>query len=176
MSVMKNTVTAALFALALGTPYAQTITVAVAQNLNAPESAVLMSKTVEDELLGIMFDRGYIVSNADVDMNDDDFESANFGVKGAAFGLSDYLIAVRIKYGADEKKDEDKNLSYAQILSLDWKLVRVPNPLVLASGNLVPKTVTVLDQDPYSDARHLIDGAYPAIEKALGEAKKGGVQ
>lgn len=176
MSALKNIVAGAFILAALGAPSAQTITVAVAQNESAPASAVLMSKTVEDELLGIMFDQGYIVSTAELSMKDEAFSAPNFGVKEAAFGLSDYLIAVRIRYGADEKKDPDKNVSYAQILSLDWKLVRVVNPVILASGSISPKTVTVLDQDPYGDARRLIDSAYPAIGKALGEAKKGGVR
>ena len=66
MPALKSTVAAALIVLALGAPSAQTITVAMAQNASAPESAVIMSKNVEDEILGIMFDRGYIVSTAEL--------------------------------------------------------------------------------------------------------------
>lgn len=176
MSAVKNIVAGALLLLALGAPSAQTITVAVAQNATAPESALLMSKTVEDELLGIMFDQGLIVSTAELAMTDELFSAPNFAVKEAAFGLSDYLIAVRIQYGAEEKKDPEKNVSYAQILSVDWRLVRVVNPVILASGTVRPKNVTVLDQDPYGDARRLADSVYPSIGKALGEAKKGGVR
>ncbi len=176
MPALKSTVAAALIVLALGAPSAQTITVAMAQNASAPESAVIMSKNVEDEILGIMFDRGYIVSTAELALADDGFAAPNFAVKEAAFGMSDYLIAVNVKYGVDEIKDSEKNVSYAQILSLDWKLVRVSNPVILASGTVRPERTTVVDQDPYGDARRLIDGAYPSIEKALGEAKKGGIR
>ena len=35
-------------------------------------------------------------------------------------GMSDYLIAVNVKYGVDEIKDSEKNVSYAQILSYNF--------------------------------------------------------
>jgi len=174
MPSLKYLVAGAFLSAAIAALNAQTVTVSVAQNAAAPGSATAMSKTVEDELLGTMFDRGYIVSTTALAEKDDGFETPNYGVKEAAFGLSDYLIAIRVRYGTQEMTNPDKNTAFAQILSLDWKLVRVANPAVLASGSIIPERATVLDQDPYADARRLIDGAYPAIEKALGEAKKGG--
>ncbi len=176
MPPSKFIVAGALLSAFLGAPAAQTVTVAMAQGSAAPEAALQMSKTIEDELLVLLFDGGYIVSTEELALKDGDFAKAEFGVKEAAWGMSDYLVAIRARYAADEIKDVDNKVSYARLLGLDWKLVRVANPEVLASGSVDPRVPAPQGTDPYAGVRLLVDGMYPAIDKALGEAKKGGLR
>lgn len=171
----KKCLVLALFAfMTLCAVNAQTILIAIAQNSAAPVSAVTMSKTVEDELLGLLFERGIIVSSAELALSDDGYDTPNFGIKDAAFGMSDYLIAIRLTYGAEEKKLADGLQTYAQLLSLDWKLVRVINPVVLSSGSMKTENGPIVDNDPYRESRLVLDAAYPSIDNALREATKGG--
>ncbi len=171
---VKIRVLCAVLTIAAASGFSQTVTVAVTQNANAPESAYLMSGTIEDELFSLMFDSGFIVSNVSIGRAEAPWDSPLFAVKEAAFGMSDYLVALRVSYSAEEKKLEDGKTSYAQLQGLEWRLVRVNNPVILASGTAEPETSLVVDQDPYAEARILTDQLYSAVFKALSEAKKGG--
>lgn len=174
MPMKKYSVLVAILLSSFLAAYSQTVTVAIAQNASAPVSAATMSKTIEDELLALLFERGIIVSTAELELSDEGYETPNFAVKDAAFGMSDYLIAMRLRYGAEELKLADGLQTYSQLLSLDWKLVRVMNPIVLFSGSLIPEDGPIVDNDPYRESRLILDAAYPAINKALNQAITGG--
>ncbi len=132
---------------------AATITVTVVQNEEAPDIAIQMSRTVEDELLGQYFNAGQIVSNTEVMMSGSRFSEKNFGIKEAAFGMSDYLLVVYLQYGPGERVDEEKKISWAELKTITWRIVAVPTSRILEERSIEYSVFPVDDFDPYQQAR-----------------------
>jgi len=132
---------------------AATITVTVVQNEEAPDIAIQMSRTVEDELLGQYFNAGQIVSNTDVMMSGSRFSEKGFGIKEAAFGMSDYLLVVYLQYGPGERIDEEKKISWAELKTITWRIVAVPTSKILEERSIEYSVFPVDDFDPYQQAR-----------------------
>jgi len=151
----------------------ETVTITVVQNEAAPAVAIDMSRTIEDEIFGRFFDAGHIASNTDVRFDGSHFSEKNFGVKEAAFGYSDYLIAVSLGYGPAEKKDESKNLTWAELVSLEWRVVRVQNQVVIAEKKVDVAQLKIADFDPYKQSRIVADSVTDQILAAIAKAKQG---
>lgn len=136
---------------------AATISLSVVQNEQAPAIALDMSRTIEDELFGNFFDAGHIISNSDIRFDGSRFVEANYGIKEAAFGLSDFLVVVSLHYGPAEKKDTETKLSYAELDSLAWRVVRVLSSEILGESTIDVSKVKVTDFDPYRQSRIVAD-------------------
>lgn len=132
---------------------AATITVTVVQNEGAPDIAIQMSRTVEDELLGQYFNAGHIVSNTEVLKNGSRFSERNYGIKEAAFGMSDYLLVVYLQYGPGEIKNEEKKMSWAELKTITWRIVAVPTSRIIEERSVEYSTFPVDDFDPYLQVR-----------------------
>lgn len=132
---------------------AETVTVTVVQNENAPAIALQMSQAIEDEILGDYFNAGQIVSNTQVRYDGSHYSEKNFGIKEAAFGLSDYLVVINLQYGPGEVVDKDKQITYAELNVLDWRLVKVLTSEVLVEKSINVKNIKVMDSDPYKQSR-----------------------
>jgi hypothetical protein len=159
---------------ALGALPAETVTIAVVQNESAPAIAIDMSQTIEDELMGNYFDAGHIVSNTAIRNDGSKFEESNFSVKEAAFGLSDYLVVVSLGYGPAVMKDEAKKLTWAELVSLKWKVVRVQNSLIVAEQSVDVSKIKVTDFDPYKQSRLVADTVGEQTLDAIAKSKTGG--
>jgi len=130
-----------------------TVTVSVVQNEKAPEVALEMSRTVEDELLGQFFDLGHIVSNSDISFKGSLFSQKNFGIKEAAFGMADYLVLVLLSYGPGERKNDETGMIYAELQKLSWRVVQVQDSAILDEKTIEYNDKTVKDFDPYAAVR-----------------------
>lgn len=153
--------------------HAETITITIVQNETAPAIALNMSQTIEDELLDDYFDNGHIVSNTEIRFDGANFVKPNFGLKEAAFGDSDYLLAVYLEYGPGEKRDEEKNLTWAELVSLEWRLVRVLRSTVVAESVVEVSKVKITDFDPYQQSRMVADLVSEQSLGAIQKAKQG---
>jgi hypothetical protein len=160
--------------IALDFAGAESLTVSIVQNEKAPAVALEMSQTIEDELMNDYFDAGHIVSNTDIRFDGSKFKAANFGIKEAAFGMSDYLLAVYLQYGPGEIKDEKKGITYAQLDTVVWRLVEVRSSNIVAEQTLDATKIHVTDFDPYQQSRLVADQASGASIDALNRNKTGG--
>lgn len=152
---------------------AETVTVTVVQNKNAPEIAISMSRIVEDALLGVYFDSGQIVTTTDIAYDGNRYHEKNYGVKVAAHGLADFVLVVYLDYGASEKIHKESNLKYAELSQASWKLVRVRNSDKVAEQTLDLSAVPVRDFDPEMQIRKLGELiARNSLEK-MREVRKG---
>jgi hypothetical protein len=168
-------VLSALFFLAfMGVLPAETVTIAVVQNEAAPAIAIEMSQTIEDELMGDYFDAGHIVSNQSIRNDGSKFEEPNYSVKEAAFGLSDYLVAVSLEYGPAVMKDESKKLTWAELVSLKWKIVRVLGATLVAEQSVDVSKIKITDFDPYKQSRLVADTVSEQTLDAIAKSKAGG--
>lgn len=149
--------------------WAKTLTVALVQNEKAPAVALDMSRTIEDEILGVYFDAGHIVSNNDIQFDGSQFAKDNYGLHEAAVGYSDYLIVVYLEYGPAEKKDETTHASYAELLAAKWRVVKVSSTRILAEGAIDVTKIRVTDFDPYQRARLVADKITTATLSVIGE-------
>lgn len=161
----------------LAVSFAETVTLTVSQNEEAPSVAVDMSRAIEDELLSRFFDAGQIVSNTDLRLDGSKFSTElNYGVKEAAFGYSDYLVAVNLRYGPTVKTDEQKKISWAELIGLEWRVVRVARAIVVDEKTLEVAALGITDFDPYQRSRIVADEvskrALAAIGKDRGEKIK----
>ncbi len=152
---------------------AETVTVTVVQNKNAPEIAISMSRIVEDALLGVYFDSGKIVTTTDIATDGNRYHDKNYGVKVAAHGLSDYVLVVYLDYGASEKIHKESNLKYAELKQASWKLVRVLNSDKIAEQTLDLSAVPVRDFDPEMQIRMLGDLIARNSLNRMREVRKG---
>lgn len=143
-----------LFCL-LGVAVAQaaTVTVAIAQNATAPVMALEMSRTVEDEIMGIYFDSGHIVTSNALSMNDSSFDDLSFGVAEASEGFADYLITTKLTYTKDEKTDELLKISYAELQTISWRVIRISTGKMIAGKTVKLREFKSVDSDPYLQAR-----------------------
>lgn len=154
--------------------YAESVTIALAQNAQAPAVALEMSRTIEDEILNDYFDGGHIVSNMPIAMEGSSFKKKNFSVKEAAFGYSDYVIAVYLEYGPDEIKDEEKKTSYAELRSIVWRVVLVSSSKVVDEKTIDATKLKIRDFDPYKRARMIADQISAASLAAVVRSEQGG--
>lgn len=152
---------------------AANITVTVVQNEDAPSIALEMSQTIEDEMLGNYFEYGHIVSNTGIRFDGIKFVEKNFGVKEAAFGLSDYLVAVFLQYGPAEIINSEKKTSYAELNKVLWRVVHVLSSAVIAENTIDATKIKVIDFDPYKQARLVADQVSSESLKALQNRKSG---
>lgn len=132
---------------------ASTVTVAVAQNEVAPEIALETSSLIEDEIMGSLYDEGYIVSNNDISLVGTAYADPSFGIKDATEGFSDYLIAVLVEYAEEAVKDAERQIVYAEIRAVTWRLVRLSDGKVLAERVVDMKKAKA--DDPQDRARRL---------------------
>lgn len=144
--------TAIILGFAVSAAGAQTFNLSIVQNEKAPAIAIELSRVVEDEILGQCFNAGLIISNDEIRFNGSDFSDKKFGIKQAAFGMSDYLLAVLLVYGKNEKKIE-KSLTYAELEKIQWRLVKVSDSSVIAEKTIKASSIPVQDSDPYNQAR-----------------------
>lgn len=139
--------------LAVASAQAATVTVAIAQNAAAPALALEMSRTVEDEIMGFFFDSGHIVTSNALAMNDSSFDDLSFGVNEASEGFADYLVTARLTYGADERKDELLGITFAELRTITWRVVRLSTGTMVAGNDVVLRDFKSVDPDPYLQAR-----------------------
>lgn len=155
-----------------GISSAQTLTISIVQNENAPAIAIEMSRTIEDELLDSFFNSGCIVSNAEIILDGKAFSKKNFGIKEAAFGMSDFLLAVQLTYASNEKTNPENKNSYAQLDSLVWRLARVKDSHIISEVTFDISSVPVKDFDPYKQSRMLTKKVAEHAGKALRDELK----
>jgi hypothetical protein len=146
-----------IFAFPAATIYAASVTVTVAQNERAPLIALDMSRTIEDELMGKYFDAGHIVSNTPIRFDGSLFARKEFGIKEAAFGYSDYLLAVYLEYGPNEITIEEKKMTYAELRFITWRVVDVRTQKILEEQSIDVTKIKVTDFDPYQRSRLVAD-------------------
>ena len=148
---------------------AETVTITLVQNEKAPAIALEMSNAIEDEIFGHFYDAGHIASNTEIRYDGSRFREKNFGVKEAAFGYSDFLVAVSVQYGPAEITDKEKKITYAELDAITWRLVEVKTSKIVAEKKIDAKKVPVTQSDPYLQARVdagiASDDALKAIEK-----------
>lgn len=145
--------TAIILGFAVSAAGAQTFNLSIVQNEKAPAISIELSRVVEDEILGQCFNAGLIISNDEIRFNGSDFPDKKFGIKQAAFGMSDYLLAVLLVYGKNEKKIEEKSLTYAELEKIQWRLVKVSDSSVIAEKTIKASSIPVQDSNPYNQAR-----------------------
>ena len=152
---------------------AQTVTISVVQDKSAPDTALDMSRVVEDALLGVYFDNGMIVTTTDIAFDGNHFTDKNYGVKAAAHGMADYVLVVYMQYGQAEKTDTELGLKYAELKNATWKLVHVQDIKKVGERKLDLSAVPITEFDPYKQIEML--GALIARDsiQALRDTVKG---
>jgi len=158
----------------LSAAFADTVTLTVVQNEKAPAIALEMSDTIEDEIFSCFFDAGHIASNTDVRFDGSRFSEKNFGVKEAAFGLSDFLVVISLQYGPAEVTDKERKITYAELDTLTWRLVEVTSVKTVMQKTIDVKKIRVTDFDPYAQVRQVADIAANDSLNAISEFKEGG--
>jgi len=174
MQISKSLIVYCILFLAIFSLPAETVTISVIQNENAPAIASDMSHTIEDEILGSYFDAGQIVSNSDIRFDGVQFTEKNFGIKDAAQGFSDYLIAILLNYNPGEISDTEKKTSWAELDSLVWRVVRVSDSKILGEKSIDVKQIKVMDSDPYKQSRIVADQAVTDTLAVISKAKQVG--
>jgi hypothetical protein len=170
MRIFRGIVIAAcILALPAVGAYAASVTVTVVQNEQAPAIAIDMSRAIEDEIFGDLFDSGHIVSNTDIRFDGSGFAQGNFGVKEAAFGYSDFLVALYLEYGPVAITDSEKKTSWAELRAITWRVVRVSDSSILAEKSIDVSKIKVTDFDPYKQSRlvadQVVDATLPVLKK-----------
>ncbi|HPA10476.1 MAG TPA: hypothetical protein PLV73_06615 [Treponemataceae bacterium] len=128
---------------------AQTVTITIVQNKNAPDTALGMSRVVEDALLGVYYDSGMIVTTTEIAFDGNNYRDKNYGVKAAAHGMSDYVLVVYMQYGQAEKTNTELGLKYAELKKATWKLVHVRDIIIIEEQKLDLSAVPIKEFDPY---------------------------
>ncbi len=152
---------------------AATVTITITQNEKAPETALETSRTVEDELFLQFFSSGHIVSNSDIRFDGSLFLQKNYGLKEAAWGLSDYLVVVFLEFLSQETP-EGSLPAPAQLVSVSWKVVQVADGIVLETKKLTGKETVIDETDPAKRSRILAQRLFPDILNTIAKARKGG--
>lgn len=165
-----------LLLAASGIASASTVTVTLVQNEQAPSVALQMSQTIEDELMSGFFASGHIVSNTEIRFDGLSFDARNFGLKDAALGMSDYLLAVSLQYNPAEKKETEGSAAYAQLDGLIWRLVKVDGGSVVAEKKLDLSKVPITDFDPYKQSRNVASFVGRDCLLLLSKSSQGGTK
>ncbi len=150
---LRTCVSAFYCLLGLASAQAATVTVSIAQNAEAPATALEMSRTVEDEIMGVFYDSGHIVTSNALSMNDSAFDDLSFGVAEASEGFADYLVTVRLTYKKDEITDEAREITYADLKTLTWRVVKLSTGTMIAGDTVKLPDGRSGDTDPYQRAR-----------------------
>lgn len=158
--------------LICGLTSAQTLTISIIQNESAPTIALDMSRTIEDELLNTFFNSGFIVSNAEITFDENAFSKNNFGIKQATFGMSDFLLVVKLNYASAAKTNQESKKNYAQLESLVWRLLNVKNSVIISENKFDISSVPITDFDPYKQTRSLAKKVAENAGKTLREEVK----
>ncbi len=150
---LRTCVSTFLCLLAVVFAQAATVTVSIAQNAEAPATALEMSRTVEEEIMGFFFDSGHIVTSNALSMNDSAFDDLSFGVAEATEGFADYLVTARLTYTKDEISDEQQKITYADLQTITWRVVRLSTGKMIAGSTVRLADYKSADPDPYAQTR-----------------------
>lgn len=153
--------------------FGETVTITLVQNEKAPAVALEMSNAIEDEIFGRFYDAGHITSNTSIRFDGSRYRERGFGVKEAAFGLSDLLVAVMVQYGPQEVTDSEKKITYAKLDSITWRIVEVSSSKIVMEKKLDVKTIKVTQADPYQQARTDASMAADEALKAIDALHRG---
>ncbi len=99
--------------------FAKQISFQIVQHDDSAKEVTESSYSVEDVLMNIFFERGYIVTNSDATVStssEQDETFFNTGIGEAFNGFSDYFVQVKLFYEVDEKKLNKK----ADLYKIDY--------------------------------------------------------
>ena len=152
---------------------ADTVTLTVVQNEKAPVIAMDMSNAIEDEIFGCYYDAGHITSNTEIRLDGSRFKDTKFGIKEAAFGLSDFLVVIDLQYGPAEITDNEHKITYAELDTLTWRLVEVKSSKIIVEKKIDVKNIKVTDFDPYKRSRFVAQTTASDSLSAIAKFKEG---
>ena len=119
--------------------FASSVSVFMCQNDSAVETLRETTFILESGILGILFDRGYIVSSeAGVQNPNDVNEAFKQALKNGKEGFFEYLVHVTVNYTTTVPENPAGGI-FDDIKSIEWRIVRLKNAGVVADKkNIVP--------------------------------------
>ncbi|MCR4742316.1 MAG: hypothetical protein K5866_05550 [Treponema sp.] len=135
MGNLKKIISVMIFLLAASFIFARQLCIQVVQHDFASESVTEQSLAIEDELLNVFFEKGFIVTNSPTVVFENEEKSESIfkqGLSDAFFGYSDYFIQVNVFY----ENRANSTAEIANIEKIDWSLTEAKTGVRIYNNTL----------------------------------------
>lgn len=117
--------------------FASSVTLSMYQQDFDPATIRETSRMIENKIMDVYFESGYIITNVPISGQYDKTVSAVLALTHAQEGVSDYLVLVSLVY-TDGSRDVTAKGVVSDIAYADWQLIDVLSGKLLSSGKLKP--------------------------------------
>lgn len=148
MGTMKKISLALVFMFFAGFCFAQQVSFQIVQHDDTADEVTEASYTVEDQLVEMFFENGYIVTNSPTVSAHSDSEANKLwksGLKEAKDGYSNYFVQINLYYTAEKLSPNGK----AILKKADWSLVYAKTGESKAKNTVKSKESTDVNKDLY---------------------------
>lgn len=142
--------------------FAQQVSFQIVQHDLSADFVTEQTYTIEDQLIEMFFENGYIVTNSPTVAVDSDFEDEKLwksGLKDAVDGYSDYFVQIKLYYTMENTTTKGG----AKLKKADWALVYAKT-----GKQVVQKTVKSSETVDLNEDLYLISSSiFTEIKKAI---------
>ena len=165
MGNLKKITSVMIFLLASSLIFARQLCIQVVQHDFSSEAVTEQSMAIEDELLNVFFEKGFIVTNSPTVVFESQKSESIFkqGLSDAFYGYSDYFIQVNVFY----EPRANSNSEVANIEKIDWSLTEAKSGVEIFNDTLKGFNSITKKNDMQKVTSSLIN----EIDKALSSNK-----
>lgn len=148
MGTMKKISLALVLMLVSGFCFAQQISFQIVQHDETSEVVTEQTYAVEDQLVELFFENGYIVTNSPTEAVNSDAEAEKLwktGLKEAKDGYSNFFVQINLYYTAENLSPKGNAL----LKKADWALVYAKTGEAKAKNTVKSKQTLDLKEDLY---------------------------
>lgn len=163
MGTFKKNILALVFMFVAGFCFAQQISFQILQHDETSEAVTEQSYTVEDQLIEMFFENGYIVTNSPTVAVNSNSEAAKLwkaGLKEAKEGYSNFFIQINLYYTAESLSPKGE----ATLKKADWTLVYTKTGEPKAKNTIKSKQSLDVKNDLYLISADIFDEIKKAIK------------
>lgn len=141
--------------------FCQQISFQIVQHDSFSNDITEQSLIIEDELVGMFFENGFIVTNSPTVSSSTETQDETFwktGLKDAKDGFSDYFVQIKLYFSKKNKNDEKSVFNKAE-----WTLVSAKNGKELKKNTVKTSKSADINEDLYL----VTENIFNEIKKAI---------
>jgi len=162
MGTIKKISLALVFMVLATTVFAQQISFQIVQHDETSKEVTEQSFTIEDQLVEMFFENGYIVTNSPTVAVNSETEAKklwNTGLKEAQEGFSNYFIQINLYYSAENLTNQGS----AVLKKADWSLIYTKTGEAKAKNTVKSKQSLDIQNDLYTISADIFNEIKKAI-------------
>lgn len=142
--------------------FCQQISFQIVQHDSSSDDVTEQSFIIEDQLVEMFFENGFIVTNSPTVISSSENQDENFwksGLKDAKDGFSDYFVQIKLYFSKNKNNVDGKSV----LSKAEWSLVSTKNGRELKKNSLKTPKNADIDEDLYL----VTENIFSEIKKAI---------